>query len=177
MKRLVVASQNPVKVRAVELGFERMFPGQRMELQAVKGESDVPDQPMSSIEALEGATNRAEVARTVVPDADYWVGIEGGIEDSHLGMRAFAWIVVMSRKCQGHGRTATFFLPEKVAELVRSGMELGDANDKVFGRSNSKQVNGAIGLLTGNVVDRTALYEQGVIMALVPFRNEGLYCR
>ena len=40
----------------------------------------------------------------------------------------------------GKSRTATFFLPEEVAELVRQGQELGSADDIVFNVSNSKQV-------------------------------------
>ncbi|MCP3962843.1 MAG: non-canonical purine NTP phosphatase [bacterium] len=175
MKRLFVASRNPVKARAVELGFQRMFPGQAHELRAVSVDSDVSDQPASSSETLRGAANRAAAARAAAPDADFWIGIEGGIEDSDLGMAAFAWVVVMSSDRKGQGKTATFFLPEEVADMVRGGMELGHADDVVFGRENSKQKDGAIGLLTDNVVDRAALYEQGVIMAFVPFKNDRLY--
>jgi non-canonical (house-cleaning) NTP pyrophosphatase len=54
-------------------------------------------------------------------------------------------------------------------------MELGDADDEIFGASNSKQQNGAVGLLTENAVTRTTLYEQAVIMALIPFKNPELY--
>ena len=53
-------------------------------------------------------------------------------------------------------------------------MELGHADDEVFGRDNSKQQNGAIGLLTDDLVDREAYYIHAVIMALVPFKNRGL---
>jgi non-canonical (house-cleaning) NTP pyrophosphatase len=38
-----------------------------------------------------------------------------------------------------------------------------------------KQANGAIGILTGDVIDRTELYQHAVILALVPFKNDGLY--
>jgi Protein of unknown function DUF84 len=75
----------------------------------------------------------------------------------------------------GKGRTGTFFLPEAVAELVRQGKELGEADDIVFSQVNSKQDQGAIGLLAGNVVDRTQLYTHAVILALIPFKNRVLY--
>ena len=42
-------------------------------------------------------------------------------------------------------------------------------------RSNSKQDNGAVGLLTDSVIDRAQLYEQAMILALIPFKNEILY--
>ena len=53
-------------------------------------------------------------------------------------------------------------------------MELGHADDQVFKRDNSKQANGAIGILTNNVIDREAYYIHAVIMALVPFKNPAL---
>ena len=110
-----------------------------------------------------------------VPAADYWVGIEGGIEEAVEGMAAFAWIVVLADGREGRGRSGTFFLPGPVVRLVRQGTELGDANDLVFGRQNSKQDEGAIGLLTAGVVNRTQLYEHAMIMALLPLRNPDLY--
>ena len=90
-------------------------------------------------------------------------------------MAAFAWVVVLTPRRIGKGRTGAFFLPRKVANLIRQGQELGEADDMVFGRSNSKQDVGAVGLLTGNVVDRARLYEQAVILALVPFKNPEQY--
>lgn len=53
-------------------------------------------------------------------------------------------------------------------------MELGHADDQVFGRVNSKQESGSVGLLTDNVVDRAGFYTQAMILALIPFKNEGL---
>ncbi|SRR6056297_63228 len=175
MKRLVIASHNPIKNRALRSGFTRVFPDTQFSLDEASVESGVSDQPMTCAETLEGAANRAAAAVATVPEADLWVGIEGGVEDLPEGMAAFAWIVALSAERVGRGRTATFFLPEEIAGLVRSGMELGEADDRVFGRKNSKQTNGAIGLLTGDALDRAALYEQGVIMALLPFRNPDLY--
>jgi non-canonical (house-cleaning) NTP pyrophosphatase len=45
--------------------------------------------------------------------------------------------------------------------LVESGKELGDADDIVFGKSNSKQQNGAVGILTHDIITRTALIHTG----------------
>ncbi len=75
------------------------------------------------------------------------------------------------RVLTGKARTGAFMLPQEVANLVRSGIELGHADDQVFGRSNSKQTNGAVGLLTADLIDRQRYYEHAVILALVPFKN------
>src|SRR5438045_3061707 len=136
---VVVASKNPVKVRATRDGFARAFVDATVEAEGVDVPSGVADQPMSDRETLRGATNRAENARAAVPGADYWVGLEGGVDGEDGMLEAFAWVVVIGRDGRvGRSRTATFQLPPAVAELVRAGVELGHADDRVFGRSNSK---------------------------------------
>ena len=137
--------------------------------------SGVASQPFSDAETRRGAENRAARAAELRPDADYWIGMEGGLVDEGELLVAFGWIVVRSASLAGSSRTATFVLPEKVARLVRSGTELGEADDVVFGRSDSKKRDGAVGLLTGNVIDRAALYEPSVVLALIPFLKPELY--
>lgn len=175
MRIVILASENPVKIEAAGNGFQRLFPEETFEVRGVSVPSGVNDQPSSDAETLMGAHNRAVNAARAVPEADYWIGIEGGIQQTPEGMTAFAWVVVCDREREGRSRTGAFYLPARVAELVQQGLELGDADDLVFGKNNSKQKNGAIGILTDNVVDRCALYEQAVIMALVPFKNKELY--
>ena len=137
--------------------------------------TSVSDQPASDHEAISGASNRVENARITSPTADYWVGVEGGIQDEGEEICAFAWILIRSKDQIGKARTGSFYLPAPVASLLREGIELGEADDQVFGRIDSKKENGAVGILTRDVVDRTALYEQAVILALIPFVNPGLY--
>ena len=175
MKKIIVASRNPVKVKAVLLGFQKMFPEQSWEVKGQSAPSGVSDQPMSDQETYLGALNRAKYVKSQFPDADYWVGVEGGIEENETEMNAFAWMVVLSKTQMGKARTGTFFLPPKVAQLVQSGKELGEADDIVFGQSNSKQSTGAVGLLTGNLIDRTQLYLEGMVLALIPFKNSDLF--
>jgi len=173
--KIVVASLNPVKIQCVRTGFEKMFPRTAFEIRGVDVPSGVSVQPVTDAETLLGAQNRAETARKSTPQADYWFGVEGGIADDGQEMEAFAWVVALSRDQVGKARTGAFYLPPEVVELVRQGIELGTADDMVFGRSNSKQGNGAIGLLTADAIDRAGYYEHAVIMALIPFKNPDLY--
>jgi inosine/xanthosine triphosphatase len=174
-RTIVVASRNPVKLRATADGFRKLFPEHPFRLEAVSVASGVGHQPRSDEETLRGAEARAAGAARERPEADFWVGIEGGVSERGAEMMAFAWIVVRSPTRCGRSRTGTFTLPPKVAALVREGHELGAADDLVFGRTNSKRSDGAVGLLTGNVINRARYYEQSVILALVPFRNAGMY--
>jgi inosine/xanthosine triphosphatase len=175
MRQVIIASTNPVKLEAVRSGFVRMFLDEQFHFEGLKVPSGVSDQPCTDAETLLGARNRAGEAARRFPHGEFFVGVEGGIEDRDGEMCAFAWVVVQHGGLVGKARTATFFLPPPVAELIRSGVELGEADDRVFGRVNSKQENGAVGILTGDVIDRSRLYEQAVVLALIPFRNEGLY--
>lgn len=174
MKTIVVASTNPVKIAAALNGFQHMFPQESFEARGVSVASGVSAQPMTNAETLQGALNRVANARTTVPDADYWIGLEGGVENRDGALEAFAWMVVTDGTRTGKSRTSAYYLPEETASLIRQGMELGHADDVVFGRSNSKQQNGSVGLLTGDAVDRTAYYVQAVILALIPFKNPSL---
>lgn len=171
MKTIVVASTNPVKVQAALDGFRRLFPQEEIQAHAVSVYSGIRAQPLSDEETLQGALNRALGAQRSNPQADFWLGMEGGVADVAGDLVAFAWVVITDGVRFGKSRTGTFSLPAPLIELIRQGIELGEADDIFFQRSNSKQTNGAIGLLTGDVIDRAELYHQSVVLALVPFLN------
>lgn len=72
-------------------------------------------------------------------------------------------------------KTATFMLPSSLSKLIQSGMELGDADDKVFRRINAKQGSGTVGYLTDGLIDRAAYYEHALTLALVPWFRPDIY--
>lgn len=164
-----VGSQNPVKVGSVAEAVQDFWQGTRVV--GVKVESVVSKQPRGDGEIRRGALHRARQALSAVAEADYGVGLEGGVADGEDGMWVYAWVAVADRAGRiGEGRTGQFLLPEPVARLIREeGLEMGDADDRYFGRSNSKQEEGAIGLLTGRKLTRQDFYRQAVIFALLPF--------
>lgn len=172
---VVVASQNAVKINAALRGFTRMFPNSMYTAVGVTVPSGIAEQPMSDKETLQGALNRVQNARDAKPGADYYVGIEGGLHLDNSTFQSFAWVAVAGKDGRtGKARSVTWYLPEEVSKLVREGMELGQADDLVFGVSNSKQLNGSSGILTGDVVDRSGCYEEAVVLALIPFKNPTL---
>ena len=170
---IVVTSFNPVKNEAVMEAFGNRFPLHDIRVIPVQVDSGVADQPMSDDETLRGARNRVAEARLKIPDADFWVGLEGGLDffDQHL--MAFAWMVVSGPDNRSsETRSMTLPLPPRVQALVESGLELGDANDRVFSTLNSKQGGGAYGLLTDGLMTRESIYTQTLILALIPFVHE-----
>ena len=120
MKKVIVASANPVKINTTEIGFKKMFPQEAFEVRGISAPSNVSNQPMSGEETLKGAMNRANNVSKLAPDADFWVGIEGGLQEVNGELEAFAWVVIKSKDgLLGKGRTGSFFLPLKVAELIK----------------------------------------------------------
>ncbi|MEH0156848.1 inosine/xanthosine triphosphatase [Limibacter armeniacum] len=174
--KLIVASKNPVKVNAALTGVQMVMPSYELEVDGISVPSGVSDQPMTSEETLKGARCRAENAKNVNPNADFWFGIEGGVDKLDGEMEVFAWIYIIDKYGRNaKARTGTFYLPALVSNLVDQGIELGVADDMVFKKENSKQQGGSVGLLTNGAVDRTAYYTQAVALAMIPMINEELY--
>ncbi len=167
---IVVGSQNPVKQEAVIRGFRRFFKEAIGTVEGVAVPSGVAEQPMSDEETRRGARQRAQNAQQMRPQADFWVGLEGGVQKIGNDWFSFAWVAIRHARGQwGLARSGSFLLPPKIAALLQEGYELGVADDMVFGLHNSKQQMGAVGLLTANAIDRAALYEHAVVLALIPF--------
>ncbi len=175
ISKIIVASKNPVKVDSALAGFEEMFPDRAFIAEGISVPSGVSDQPLGDEETYQGAWNRVQAAKAANPDADFWVGIEGGNIIKDQEMEVMAWVVVLSKTQLGKARTAGFYLPPKVIELVNQGYELGHADDLIFGVSNSKQTGGSSGLLTDGVMNRKRFYVPAVILALIPFLKTELY--
>ena len=169
---IVVGSRNPVKIGAVTRAFETLFPNADLEVIAVNVDSGAGDQPDSDDATRQGARTRALNSRRAEPGADFWVGLEGGVEIIDEQLMAFAWMSVQGRVGDvSEARSPTLPLPPAVKELLISGMELGEANDRVFSTVNSKQGGGAYGLLTDGLYTREGIYTQTMIIALIPFVN------
>ena len=170
--RVVVASKNPVKIGAAREAFASLFPHASLDVAGIDVDSGVGDQPDSDATTRQGARERVRRAADAEPGADFWVGLEGGVETYDEQLMAFAWMAVMGPRGDiSEARSATLPLPPAVKALVDSGMELGEANDRVFATVNSKQGGGAYGLLTDGRYTREGIYAQTLIIALTPFVN------
>ena len=174
---VVIASKSPVKEAAVKKGFLMLFPEVTIVFECVAAVSGVGDQPMSSDETRTGAHGRVAHARTLSPDADYYVGLEGGIEEMYGDFYNHGWVVVESKdERRGFGKTFSFALPPAIVRVMREeGLEQSHATDKVLAKSGTKTGTGTIGPLTKDALTYADWYAPAVVSALVPFVNEELY--
>lgn len=175
---VIVGSGNPSKLEAVRLGFQAVFPEKDFYFITTEVSSLVSSQPIDDHETLTGARNRAHNARQAYPEADYWVGLEGGLSalgDGEEKFAAFSWIYILGKDQKGFARSASYILPERITDLIHQGMEQGEADDLVFGQTNSKKASGGVGLLTKDLITRAELYAMAVKLALIPFIQAALY--
>lgn len=176
MKTVVVGSTNPVKVTTAKEAFAAVFPETPLTFISFAAPSGVADQPFGSDETKQGAYNRARASQTAYGEADFFVGLEGGLEVDGDAYWAFAWMCVLGKDgTTGFGRTGSFLLPPGLCALVRAGHELGSASDEFFNEHNSKQKGGTIDLLTNGLIDRKAFYNDALIFALIPFMRGDIY--
>ncbi len=170
--KIIVASKNPAKLEAVRQAFATVMPGRELHIEGLSVDSGVKEQPDSDEETRQGSINRASAARTACPEADFWVGLEGGLERISDQWLASAWMAVLDAQGRlGIARTPTLPLPPAVEALLKQGLELGEANDRVFATHNSKQKGGAFGLLTGGRMTRGGVYAQTLELAMIPLLN------
>lgn len=171
LRRVVVGSTNPVKIGAARTVLRRLAPDVEVVGHAVP--SGVPDQPWGDDETIRGALARARGA-CALEGAELGIGIEGGVvANDDDSVRTCAWAAVVARDGRrGVGGSLAMPLPERVAQLVREGMELGHAMDHVTGVEDVKRGAGAVGILTAGLVSRQQAYEVLVAYALAPLLED-----
>ena len=192
-----VGSLNPAKVEAAGRALARAFPdagawlgegggggASAPLLEGLAAPSGVRDQPWGGEETERGAWARLEHVAAARPGA-LALAVEGGVDWARAPgggaggerlLECFAWCVARG-PCgrEGRARTASFPPPPSVSALVAQGVELGDADDRVFCQSGSKRGGGSVGLLTRGLITRADYYEQAFLLSLIPVLQPELF--
>lgn len=171
---VIVGSQNPVKINAMQKTMALLFPNHKIHCTGIHAPSGVDDQPMTAAETRLGAINRAYYCRQET-EADFYVAMEGGVDVFEDGPATFAYVAILNQKQESISCSARLPLPKKVYQALLDGEELGMVMDKLFNTQNIKQKGGAIGLLTRNHATRESTYTQALLLAMAPFINKELY--
>lgn len=162
---VVVGSGNPVKEAAVSETL-----GDRADQVTRKVvDSGVSDQPRSHSETLQGAETRA-VRAFDAGDYDLGIGLEGGITEPEFtsGTYLIMWGVATDGDRIGRAAGPQFQLPHSVAKSVHEGRELGPALDDHLGREGTKYEEGAAGVISKGLTDRSEALGQAVAGAVGP---------
>ncbi|ELY93225.1 hypothetical protein C482_19686 [Natrialba chahannaoensis JCM 10990] len=184
---IAVGSTNPVKVDAVERTLEShncdcdcdhgcddhcscdclvLNPT----VTPIEVDSGVPEQPWSVEETITGARNRAQRASDTTR-ADYAVGLEGGVAqfDGVDGLSLIMWAAVTDGTRVEVGSGPTLRLPDEIATRIENGEELGPVMNDVLDTTAIAETEGAAGVLTDGLTDRTQALGEAVACAFGPF--------
>ncbi|TYT60596.1 inosine/xanthosine triphosphatase [Natrialba swarupiae] len=166
---VAVGSTNPVKREATDRALERFDPV----VVAVSVDSGVDEQPGSIAETITGAENRARRAFEGC-EVDYGVGLEGGVArfENAPGLHLVMWAAVTDGDRLERASGPSVRLPDRVAERVVAGEELGPVMDDVLSTDGIAEGEGAVGALTDGLVDRSDALASAVACAFGPFRTD-----
>jgi inosine/xanthosine triphosphatase len=75
----------------------------------------------------------------------------------------------------GIAKSGMFVLPQAIVEHINNGLELGEADDIVFSRSNSKHGASTVGKLTNDLINRATFYQHAIVLAMTPWFHPHLF--
>lgn len=169
--RFKVGSANKAKVAAVAgilLEYPHLAGG---DVEGVKTDSGVSDQPLSLDETIAGAMNRAHSAFV---DCDYSVGLESGLMAVPQAKSGYLDVCVAviydgSEFHLGISSAWEFKNKEIITSMVEEGLDMSQAIQKAGMTSNPNigSEEGAIGIVTKGRIDRKAYTKQALQMALI----------
>jgi inosine/xanthosine triphosphatase len=160
--RVAVGSGNPVKRDAVAAALPDAT------VESVSVASGVPEQPWGDDETIEGARNRAERALDA-GEYNLGVGLEGGVAVRNGDLFLVMWAAASDGERIEIGGGPRMRLPDDVAARLRDGAELGPVMDDLLDTSGVAENQGAAGVLTGGITNRTEALRTAVAGALGPF--------
>lgn len=149
---IVIGSQNKTKITAVR----RVFSNAAIYSKDVP--SDVSKQPIGDEETRRGAMNRAEYAQNS-KQRSVGIGLEGGVTYVAGQLYLCNWGALQTS--DGSIFTAAgarITLPEMFKEELDKGMELSDIMNAYTKQEDIRNHEGAIGIFTNNLIDRSALF-------------------
>ncbi len=140
--------------------------------------SNVPEQPKSLEETVDGAKSRSKNA---FQNCDYGIGIESGlmkVSGSKTGVMDITACAIFDGKKYHLGLSSAFEYPKKVVdEIFTHNLDASQAFKRV-GLTKKEKIGaeeGIISVLTGGKIDRKQYTQQAIQMALIHLQNPELY--
>lgn len=180
--RVLIASINPVKIRAAREAFSSFYEDlivSNIEINEIDSTRiHLKSQPLGEEETYEASRWRVKYTRNNEPGFDFYVGVEGGVVlTPHNKPRIVVYSSVGNNSTIETVRGCEIPLPHEWYKRLLDApqLELGDLITEISGVPNMKQKQGAVGFLTQNIVKRFDILKQSIMMALIPFLNSTLF--
>lgn len=156
--KIIIGSTNQAKVEAVRGNFTDC------DLEGIEVASKVSSQPFSDEETLEGAINRARECANSEKGV-IGIGLEGGVMEIENDLYLCNWgALVDTQENLFTASGARVPLPDEIADELHKGRELGDVMDEYAERTGIRQKEGAIGIFTNELIDRTNMFAHVVLL-------------
>jgi len=185
---IALGSARAAKIMAVHAACARIATVDllwgRVELVARPVETSAPAMPLTDLQLMLGARERAAAVRALLAKegsgADFYVGLEGGFHsitfggERHTFLRGWAYVSDGARGF--YGMAPSVAAPAEIVRRVeRSGRELGEVMDEVAGEHDVRSRQGAWGVLSRGLLTRAESFETALVAAFAPFYNARLY--
>jgi inosine/xanthosine triphosphatase len=147
-------------------------------------ESGVPRMPLSEMQLMRGAHERAEAVRRALfaegRSADLYVGLEGGFHSvTFEGQRQTflqGWAYVTDGERGAFGAAPSVLVPTDIVRRVEgAGRELSEVIDEVAGERDVRSRQGAWGVFSRGLLTRAMSFEAALLAAFAPFYNMRIY--
>ncbi|MFB7139150.1 DUF84 family protein [Gottfriedia sp. NPDC056225] len=150
--KITIGSLNPTKVGAVQNVFKDFS------VSGIKVPSNVSDQPLTDLETMNGAVNRAHNAR-LARGSDIGIGLEGGviIENDKLFLCNWGALVYENDVVLASG--AKILLPSEFISDLQNGTELAVLMERYTNEKDIRSKEGAVGIFTNGRITRTQIFE------------------
>lgn len=165
MRKIVLTSTNPVKLKVIKRITASLFGEEDFDYIALALEKDGPE-PIGKESVFKQISTAIESARMQVPNADYYICMEGGMMDDDQTMNEVAHVRVQPQKGQAvTSSCASFPVPKAISDDVRKGKDFAVAVDEFFKTNGTKQGGGFVNILTGGLVNKEEQYFQAAAIA------------
>ena len=174
MAKTILASKNLAKTNAVKRVIADLNWGDNLE--TVEVNSGVSKTPESDNEGIQGCLNRIAAAREILPDADYYIGMEGIITRNDFGTFICGWAVVFAVKndVYAKGCSAKVEIPEFIASKISNFGELSELVKSSYpsGLVVKMESIGTNGVITNEVYSRDQEFVDALKCAIGYLKNE-----
>lgn len=160
MRKIVIGSLNPDKIGILQKVLREI--NFKMEVIGVKADSQVSSQPLDKDSTRKRAINRAHNARAAFPEADFWIGLEGGLHNYQKGYFLVSFACLLDKKGKQYiGEGEKIRLPKTVSQKIKQGEWFG----KVI-REYAQEHN-----LNQNLITREKPFSQAIKEAFKKYQN------
>lgn len=188
MMRIALGTQRASKVEALRASLKRIATVDEVWRDALivarSVETGVPAMPLTNEQLMRGAKTRAEAVRELLlkekTSAELYVGLEGGFHsvsmDGQWHTFLCGWAYATDGERGHFGAAPSISVPAFIARRVIDGRrELSEVVDEVTGDSDVRSRQGAWGVLSRDMLTRSASFEAALVAAFAPFYNKKLY--